>query len=336
MRTLLLAALAALLVATSGCAAFNDDAGGADSSDGLQVAAAFYPLQFAAQRVAGEHATVENLTKPGGEPHDLELTVKETAQISSADLVVHEEGFQPAVDAGIEQNARGEVLDAASVVDLMDVDETQEEHEEHSDGGEEGEEEHSEEGEEGEEEHSDEGEDDHEHGDADPHFWQDPQRMAALGDAVAEQLADIDPDNADDYTANAADLRADLETLDTAYSDGLAGCERDTVVVSHDAFGYLEKYDLHMAPVAGLSPDAEPTPANLAALQDLIRDEGITTVFSERLASPRLTETLADDLGITTAVLDPIEGLSDDTVEEDYLSLMEQNLDALREANGCR
>jgi zinc transport system substrate-binding protein len=329
MRTLLLAALAALLVATSGCAAFNDDAGGSDASDGLQVAAAFYPLQFAAQRVAGEHATVENLTKPGGEPHDLELTVKETAQISSADLVVHEEGFQPAVDAGIEQNASGEVLDAVSVVDLMDVDETQEEHEEHSDEGEESEEEHSDEAEEQEE-------DDHGHGDADPHFWQDPLRMAALGEAVAERLADIDPDNADDYTANAADLRADLEALDTAYSDGLAGCERDTVVVSHDAFGYLEKYDLHMAPVAGLSPDAEPTPANLAELQELIRDEGITTVFSERLASPRLTETLADDLGITTAVLDPIEGLSDDTVEEDYLSLMEQNLDALREANGCR
>jgi zinc transport system substrate-binding protein len=309
-----------LLLAMSACAAFDDDAGGAtDTSDGVQVTAAFYPLQYAAQRVAGDHATVVNLTKPGGEPHDLELTVNETADIASADLVVFEEGFQPAVDAGIEENAGGEVLDAATVVDLMDVEESAAEHEEHAEEG---------------EEHTD--EEEHEHGDLDPHFWQDPLRMADLGDAIAERLADIDPDNADDYTANAADLRADLEALDTAYADGLADCDRDAVVVSHDAFGYLEKYGLHLAGVAGLSPDAEPTPANLADLHELIQDEGITTVFSERLASPRFTEPLADDLGIKTEVLDPIEGLTDETSEEDYLSLMEQNLDALREANGCR
>jgi zinc transport system substrate-binding protein len=316
MRTTL---IGLLLLAMSGCAAFSDDAGGTDTSDGVQVTAAFYPLQYAAQRVAGEHATVANLTKPGGEPHDLELTVNETAAIASADLVVHEKGFQPAVDAGIEENAGGEVLDAATVVNLMDVEESAEEHEEHSDEG---------------EEHAD--EDGHEHGDLDPHFWQDPVRMADLGDAVAERLADIDPDNADDYNANAADLRTDLEALDTAYADGLADCDRDAVVVSHDAFGYLEKYGLHLTSVAGLSPDAEPTPATLADLHALIRDEGITTVFSERLASPRFTEPLAKDLGIKTELLDPIEGLTDDTAEEDYLSLMEQNLDALREANGCR
>jgi zinc transport system substrate-binding protein len=310
MRTTL---LALILLATSGCAAFSDDSNGSDSSDGLQVAAAFYPLQYAAQRVAGEHAEVENLTQPGREPHDLEMTVKETAEVTSADLVVYEEGFQPAVDEGIEENAEGEVLDVASVVDLMAVEESAEEHE----------------GEEAEEE-------EHEHGELDPHFWQDPLRMADLGDAVAERLAEIDPDHADDFTANAGALRADLEALDTAYSEGLASCERDAVVVSHDAFGYLEKYDLHLTGVAGLSPDAEPTPADLAELQELIRDEGITTVFSERLASPQFTEPLAEDLGITTGVLDPVEGLSDETAEEDYLSLMEQNLDALREANGCR
>jgi zinc transport system substrate-binding protein len=107
------------------------------------------------------------------------------------------------------------------------------------------------------------------------------------------------------------------------------------VVVSHDAFGYLSRFGLQIEGIAGLSPDAEPTPADLARIQDLIRTEGITTVFSEQLASPRLAETLADDLGVTTAVLDPIEGLSDETAGEDYLSLMRQNLAALEEANGC-
>ena len=152
-----------------------------------------------------------NLTQPGGEPHDLELTVKETAEIAAADLVVYEDGFQPAVDPRVEENAGGEVLDAADGRGPDGAEESAAEHEEHAE----------EEGEEG-----------HEHGDLDPHFWQDPLRMADLGDAVADKLADIDPDHADDYRANAADLRADLEALDAAYADGLADCERDTVVVS--------------------------------------------------------------------------------------------------------
>jgi zinc transport system substrate-binding protein len=160
--------------------------------------------------------------------------------------------------------------------------------------------------------------------------------MADVADAVAESLADLDSDHADEYAANAADLRSDLERLDAAYTDGLADCDRDTVVVSHDAFGYLSRYGLHMAPIAGLSPDAEPTPADLAELHDLIEHDGITTVFSETLAPPELSETLAEDAGVTTEILDPIEGLTDDTADEDYLSLMEQNLAALETANGCR
>jgi len=298
----LIAALIPAVLALSSCAAFSDDTTTAGSGE-VQVATAFYPLQYVAGRVAGEHASIVNLTQPGQEPHDLELTIKETADVAEADLVVYEQDFQPAVDSAIDQNATGATLDAAEVVGLEPLD-----HDGH----------------------------DHDHGDLDPHFWQDPTRMAVLGDAVAEQLSDIDPDHADEYAANAADLRSDLEDLDASYSSGLARCERDTVVVSHDAFGYLaEKYGLVLESIAGLSPEAEPTPADLGRLQDLIDSAGVTTVFSERLASPKLAESLANDMGIDTAVLDPIEGLSDETADDDYLSLMEQNLTALEKANGC-
>ena len=173
-------------------------------------------------------------------------------------------------------------------------------------------------------------------GQLDPHFWQDPLRMATLGDRVAERLAEIDPDHAGRYAANAADLRADLEALHDDYARGLADCERTTIVVSHDAFGYLREYGLTIEPVAGLSPDSEPTADDLARLQQLIRSEGITTVFSERLVSPRLTQSLAADLGITTEVLDPLEGLESADSTDDYLSLMRDNLAALTLANGCR
>jgi zinc transport system substrate-binding protein len=159
--------------------------------------------------------------------------------------------------------------------------------------------------------------------------------MAALAQAVGDRLADLDQAGAEGYRTRAAELADRLRDLDREYAEGLAGCERDVVVVSHDAFGYLEEYGLHLAPIAGLSPDAEPTPSVLADLSELIRTEGLTTVFSERLASPALAETLAGDLGIDTAVLDPLEGLTDQTADDDYLSLMRTNLAALQEANGC-
>ncbi len=306
MRTPTLLSLGSLLLVASGCSAFSDSG----SSD-VQVAAAFYPLEYVAERVAGPYADVSGLTTPGKEPHDLEPTIKETADIALADLVVYERGFQASIDDAVDQNAGGDLVDAAAVVGLQPFAE-----EAHPDEG---------------------GHEDHDHeGGLDPHFWLDPVRMAVLGEAIAASLAEIDAAHAADYAANAATLRTDLERLDEAFTSGLANCDRTTIVVSHDAFGYLTRYGLEVAPVAGLSPEAEPTPADLGALQELIRADGITTVFGERLASPRLTQTLAQDMGVGTAVLDPIEGLSDETTDEDYLSLMEQNLVALREANACR
>ena len=169
----------------------------------------------------------------------------------------------------------------------------------------------------------------------DPHFWLDPTRLAMVADAVAADLSALDPPHASAYVANADALRSDLEDLDSAFSTGLADCERHVIVSSHDAFGYWSRYGIEVAPVAGLTPDAEPTPAGIARLQQLIRDEGITTVFSERLASPALTDSLAHDLGLRTEVLDPIEGLTSDDADENYLTLMRENLTALEEANGC-
>lgn len=320
-RPLLVPVLAGALLSTaalSGCAAFSDAGPSTKASGGkLSVVTAFYPLQYAATRVAGDRAVVTNLTKPGGEPHDLEIPPRETADVVDADLTVYEKGFQPAVDDAITQNAQGTTLDAASVVGLVAAD-----HDGHDHGA---------------EDPSTAAEAGHGDGsDLDPHFWQDPLRMAKLGDALAKKLSAVDPDHAQEYAANAATLRADLESLDAAYRKGLGSCTRDTVVVSHDAFGYLDTYGLLMEPIAGLSPGAEPTPADLARLEDLIRSDGITTVFSERLVSPRLSASLAADVGVRTAVLDPIEGLSDQTSGEDYLSLMRVNLAALAEANGCR
>ena len=304
-RPIVLTATLAATVLLGGCAALGD----AGAGDSRSAVAAFYPLAWVTERVAGDGWEVTNLTAPGTEPHDLALDIQQTAALAEADLVVLEHDFQPAVDETVEVNApEAAVVDAANVVDLVPTSEHEHEHDEAG----------------------------HAHGDLDLHFWQDPLLMADLGDAVADRLAELDPDAAATYEDNAAALRDELETLDQEYADGLAQCERTTTVVSHEAFSYLARYGLRFEAIAGLSPDAEPTPADLARLQQLITEDGITTVFSERLASSKLADSLAGDLGLETAVLDPIEGLSDETADDDYRSLMGQNLDALRKANGCR
>ncbi len=299
-RKLTVAVAAGLL---TGCGAVS---GAPADDDERRAVASFYPLAWVTEQVAGDQWTVTNLTAPGGEPHDLALTIEATAELADGDLVVYLSDFQPAVDDAIDANASGETLDAPDVVDMLPLDD-----------------------------HEHAGEDGHAHGEADPHFWQDPERMATLAQAVADRLSALDEAGATTYQQRAAEVTEELRTLDREFAEGLSGCERDVVVVSHDAFGYLQKYGLHLAPIAGLSPDAEPTPAVLAELSELIETEGLTTVFSERLASPALADTLATDLGLRTDVLDPIEGLTDETADEDYLSLMRQNLAALQEANGC-
>ena len=275
-RATALLATGAAVALLGGCGAVSGSEG-----EGREVVASFYPLAWVTEQVAGDDWEVSNLTAPGGEPHDLELSIDATARLARADLVVWLHGFQPAVDDAVESTAEGATLDAAEVVELEELS---------SHAGETG--------------HA------HADGELDPHVWQDPARMATLADAVAEELGRLDEARADAYADRARELGRDLEALDREYAEGLADCERDVVVVSHDAFGYLGKYGLDLVPIAGLSPDAEPTPAALAELGDLIRDEGITTVFSERLASPAMAETLASDLGVDTGVLDPVEGLT--------------------------
>jgi zinc transport system substrate-binding protein len=287
-RRRLVGVLAVLLVGApvlAGCAADADPGG-------TRVVTSFYPLQYVAQRVAGDGVAVTNLTQPGQEPHDLELTVRQTAAVADADVVLYEKGFQAAVDDAVEQSEPEHVVDAAATAGLT--------------------------------------------GD-DPHFWLDPTRLSKVAAAFEEQLAHSDPQHTDEYAANAKALEGDLAALDRSMSKGLADCRIDTIVVSHDAFGYLgRRYGLEVVGINGLSPDAEPSPSHIRELQDLIREDGITTVFSEELASREFADSLAGDLGIRTAVLDPIEGLSDATADQDYVSLMRRNLKTLQQANGCR
>ncbi|MEV6706428.1 metal ABC transporter substrate-binding protein [Micromonospora wenchangensis] len=310
-RTRLRALTAATaLLALTGLTACSTEGAGADP-DRVDVVAAFYPLQFVAERVGGDAVTVTNLAKPGAEPHDLELNPRQVGQVSEAELVFYLKGFQPAVDEAVAQNAADRALDVTTVAPLRDA----------TAGG-----------------HEHEGEDGHaeeESGGKDPHLWLDPTRLATVADKLAERLGTVDPDRAADYTTRARTLRGELEKLDTEYATGLKTCQRREIVVSHAAFGYLaERYQLEQIGLTGLTPDTEPAPQRLAEVAREAREHGATTIFFETLVSPKVAETIAAEVGAKTAVLDPIEGLSADG-GGDYLSVMRTNLTTLRTALGC-
>ena len=301
--------LAAVTAATLLLSACGGTAGGSDE-DGVAVVAGFYPLEWAAERIGGDAIEVSSLTPPGAEAHDLELTPQDVAAVSEADLVVHLEGFQPAVDEAATSEAGDRAWDAGEAADLsLTADDAAHE------GEEEG--------------HADEPA-------ADPHFWLDPTRLAAVGDALAERLAEVAPDDADTFEKNAADLRADLEQLDEEIRTGLADCAVRTLVTAHDAFGYFaDRYGLEVHGISGLSPSQEPEPAQLAEIAELVADEGVTTVYTETLVDPAVADTVAAEAGVRTAVLDPVEGLTEASEGEDYLAVMRANLATLREGQAC-
>ena len=309
------AASATLLL--TGCG--GSDASSAGEGDGLTVVAGFYPLEWAAERVGGDRVSVSSLTAPGAEPHDLELTPQDVAAVSDADLLVYLDGFQAAVDEAAESQAGDSAWDAAAAADLsLSADGHDHEHaaDEHA------------------EEHADEGNADEEA--ADPHFWLDPVRLADVGDALADRLAEADPDGAATYAENAAALRADLEALDAEIRAGLANCRVSTLVTSHDAFGYLaDRYGLEVVGISGLSPEDEPSADQLAEMSAVVADRGVSTVYTETLVDPSIAETVAAEAGVRTAVLDPLEGLTDESAGNDYLEVMRSNLAVLQEGQSC-
>ncbi len=282
---ILLTAVVGALVAGCGGDASSAPDGRTD------VAAGFYPLAFAAAEIGGDRVEVTNLTPPGAEPHDVELSVRDVERVRDADLVLYlGQGFQPALEDAAEGN------DAA--VDLLEGLELRE-------------------GEEGEEA-------------LDPHVWLDPIRFAQVVERIGAELGGEAP---------ARQLASQLRALDGEFRAGLEDCARKELVTAHDAFGYLgDRYGLEVIPITGISPESEPSPQDLSEISELVSERGVTTVFVEPLLSPEIGETVAREAGAQTAVLNPLEGLTEEELArgEDYFTVMRANLEALREGLGCR
>lgn len=306
------AAAAALgLTTLSAC---STDSAAAGNTDRFDVVASFYPMAFLAEQIGGDHVHVTTLTQPGQEPHDLEISAKQTAALQESDAVLYLKNLQPSVDDAVSQSGIRTKIDAASLTSL----------EKHGNevGG-----------------HAAD-HDDHENEELaglDPHIWLDPVRYAQVAEGVGKAFQKADPDNAAAYKANTAALVKKLGALNTRFATGLKSTGTKVFITTHAAFGYLaERYGLTEEAINGLDPESEPSANRVKDLEKMAKADGVTTVFYETLVSDKTAKTIASDAGLKTDVLDPIEGITAKSRGKDYFSVQEANLKALQSALGAK
>jgi zinc transport system substrate-binding protein len=278
---------------------------GNQASGRLQVVASFYPLYFFSSEIAGDKATVTNITPAAAEPHDYEPTAGDIANIENSGLLILNGGGLEAWGENIQKNIdpkHTRVVVAGAGLTNQEITEEGEKI-------------------------------------TDPHIWLDPVLAQKMVDKISEGFTQADMANKDYYVSNAVALKNKLADLDTAYREGLKSCMQKNIITSHAAFGYLAtQYGLNQVSIAGLSPDAEPSSKELADIAKFAKDNNVKYIFFESLVSPKLSETIAREVGAQTMVLNPIEGLTDEELAagKTYFSEMGNNLKNLRIALECK
>ncbi|WP_068780536.1 metal ABC transporter substrate-binding protein [Paenibacillus sp. GM2] len=366
-RSLTVLSLSMMLVA-AGCGSNAGTAGNAASNNGssaapeaaadkpaaetLEIKTSFYPMYEFTRHVAGELAHVENLVPAGMEPHDWEPTAQDMAAISKADVLVYNGAGMEGWVEQVLDSATGsglKAIEASQGIELMEGSE-EHEHEHGEEAHEHGEEAH-EEGEHAHEdgEHADENgehesehghEEDghghaHDHGGLDPHVWLSPALAIQEVRNIEKGLSEAAPQYAEQFKANADAYVAKLEALDKEFTEALKDSKRKDFITQHAAFGYLARqYELTQVPIAGLSPEQEPSASQMAKIVEFAKEHHVKTIFFETLVSSKVADTIASEIGAKSAVLNPIEGLTQEEIDGglDYIAVMRQNLDSLKTA----
>lgn len=278
----------------------------------LRVLTSFYPMYDFACKIGGDCIDVTNMVPSGTEPHDWEPSTNDLKNLEKADVFIYNGAdMEPwADDLLVSRSDTLRVVEASENVELRTTD---------------GEHEHA---------HEHEGAD-HHHGDFDPHVWLDPENAKIEMEAIRDALCAADPENSTVFQSNYEKYAAELDALDAEFREKLAPLPNRTIVVAHEAFGYLcDAYGLTQVGIEGLSPDSEPDPGRMAEVIDFVRDHSISTIFFEELVSPKVAEAIASETGAQAKMLSPLEGLSDEQAAAgaDYFSVMHDNLAALMEA----
>lgn len=319
---------------SSGQAGLTDaSAENANDQPVLSVVASFYPMYDFASRIGGSRIELTNMVPSGVEPHSWEPSASDIVKLERADVFVYNgAGMEHWVDtilAAVSSDKLISVETAAGLELREGHSHAHDEDAEHTDADDhdEGTEGHTEESHIDEDDHDD--EDGHEHGDNDPHVWLDPLLAIEQMEAIRDAFITADPEGAGFYQDNFAQAKAEFEALDEEFHNRFDKLKNHELVVAHEAYGYLAgAYGLEQIAISGLSPEDEPSPARMAEIIDLAREKEISVIFFESLVSPKVAQTIADAVGVETAVLSTLEGLTDEQANagDDYISVMRANL----------
>lgn len=288
--------------ALAGC---SNATGKGPGTSALSICASFYPMYDFASKIAGDRATVTCLVPAGTEPHDWEPSTTDIRTITTCDMLVYNGAGMEHWVSDVADGLSGEKPVLVCASDGLDLRELPESEAEESDSG------------------------------TDPHVWLSPRNAKRELQAIRDALVLLDPNGHETYDANYERWAAEFEKLDAEFVEGLANLSSRNLVMSHEAFGYLcDAYGLTQVAIAGIDAEGEPDAQQMAEIAQFVRENNVTTIFSEELVSPKVAQAIASETGATVEELNPLEGLSDEELAagEDYLSVMRKNLKAIREA----
>lgn len=277
----------------------------------IRVSASFYPMAEFVRQVGGDRVEVVTITPVGIEPHDYEPSSRDIVELRESQVFIYSgAGFEPWADKVLPDLKNAMVINASEGLQLIGTaEEFADEETPNQPAG----------------------------GQIDPHFYLDPVMDQQVIQTIARKLSEADPANEEFYNKNASAYAGKLAALDREYREGLQSCSKRVIIASHSAFAYVAKrYGFRQVPIAGISEE-EPSPAQLAQIAEFARANNIQYIFFESLVSPRLSETIAREIGAKTLVLNPIEGLTpaEEEAGKDFIGLMQENLANLRLALVC-
>ena len=282
------------------------------NKDTLNVVTSFYPLYEIAKKVGAEHVNVLNMVPAGSEPHDYEPTPSDIINLNKADLILYNGGGMEPWSDRIIPDLQKNGIQALNLSDLLKNNILKNTSADASEG---------------------------EYLPYDPHIWMDPTNYMKEAQIITEKLIEIDPNHQEDYRKNSQNFIGEIQILDQDYQNGLKKCTLNSFITNHAAFAYLaNRYQLEMIPIAGVSPDSEPSPQTMAEVVKMIQQKNIHYILTESLMNPKVADTLASETGAKTLVLNPLEGLTDTEIAngKNYIEVMKDNLKNLRIALECQ
>lgn len=308
----LLGIILIFILLVTGC---GGEAGEISHLDKLTVYTSIYPLEDFTRKIGGNHVEVFSVIPPGTEPHDFEISAQTMVKISRADVFVYNgAGLESWAERVVKQlnPDRTLTVEATKGLPLLELGGTHD-HEGHETTV-----------------HN-------RHANVDPHVWLDPSLAKLQAERIRDALIKKDPQHRSDYQKNYEQLTQELDKLDQEFKEMVEKAPKKTIVVSHDAFGYLaNRYGLKTVPISGLSPSDEPSSQELRKMIQHLKENDIDVILFETLVSGKMAEVVRKELNAEALVLNPLENLTEEEKKQgmDYFSVMRMNKENLAKALG--